>query len=63
MDKKKRKDPDKKKKFSVNSKTGKVTVKKGLKKGTYSVKVKITAKGDKNHNLGTKTITAKIKVK
>lgn len=42
---------------------GKVTVKKGLKKGTYPVKVIATAAGDKNHLKATKTITFKVKVK
>lgn len=51
------------KKITVNSKTGKLTLKKGLKKGTYSVKVKVTAKGNRNYQSGTKTVTAKIKVK
>ena len=40
---------------------GKVTVKKGLKKGTYKVKVK--AAGNKNYKAATKTVTFKIKVK
>lgn len=52
-----------KKYFSVNSTSGKITVKKGLKKGTYKVKVKITAKGDKNHKAATKTVTVTVKVK
>jgi hypothetical protein len=56
------------KKNSGNSKikvasNGKVTVKKGLKKGTYKVKVTVTAKGDSNYNSGSKTVTFKIKVK
>ncbi len=45
------------------SKSGKVTVKKGLKKGTYKVKVKVTAYGDKNHKKASKTVTLKIVVK
>ena len=52
-----------KKYFKVNSKTGKITVKKGLKKGTYKVKVKVKAAGSANYNAGTKTVTVKIKVK
>ena len=51
------------KKITVNSKNGKLTIKKGLKKGTYSVKVKVTAKGNKNYLSGSKTVTVKIKVK
>ena len=48
--------------LSVNAKTGKVTVKKGTKKGTYSIKVKVTAKGDAKHAAYTKTVTCKVKV-
>lgn len=50
-------------KISVNKKTGKITVKKGLKKATYKIKVKVTAKGNKNYKAGSKTVTVKIKVK
>ncbi len=35
----------------MNGKTGRVTVKKGLKKGTYSVKVIIKAKGNANYEI------------
>ena len=46
------------------SKSGKITVKKGLKKGkTYSLKVKVTAKGNTNYKSGSKTVTLKIKIK
>lgn len=52
------------KKITINKKTGKVTVKKGLKKGkTYKVKVKVTAAGNRTYQSGTKTATFKIKVK
>ncbi len=44
-------------------KNGKVTVKKKLKKGTYSVKVKVTAAGNKNYNKVTKNVTFKVRVK
>ena len=37
------------KKLTVNKKNGKITIKKGTKKGTYKIKVKITAAGDANH--------------
>ena len=50
-------------KITVNAKTGKVTVKKGLKRGTYKVKVKVTAKGNANWKSGSKTVTFKVKVK
>ena len=52
-----------KKYFKVNAKNGKITVKKGLKKGTYKVKVKITAKGNSSFKSGTKTATVTVKVK
>lgn len=42
---------------------GKVTVKKGLKRGMYAVKVSVMATGDKTHLAGSKTVTLKVKVK
>ena len=45
------------------SKTGKVTVKKGLKKGTYKVKVKVTKAATANYKVKTVTKTLTIKVK
>ncbi len=51
------------KKITINKKTGKVTVAKGLKKGTYSVKVKIKAAGNANYKASAyKTVTFKIKI-
>lgn len=35
--------------FTVNKTNGKITVKKGLKKGTYKIKVKISAKATANY--------------
>ena len=53
-----------KKYFKVNAKTGKITVKKGLKKGTYKLKIKVKAAGNGNYKASKeKTITVKIKVK
>lgn len=52
-----------KKYFTVNATTGKITVKKGLKKGTYKVKVKVTAAGNSNYKALTKTVTVTVKVK
>ena len=49
-------------KIKVSS-AGKVTVKKGIKKGTYKVKVKAVAKGTANYAQATATKTIKIKVK
>ena len=51
------------KKISVAADTGDITVKKGLKKGIYTVKVKVTAAGDEEHAEVTKTVAVKIKVK
>lgn len=52
------------KKITVNKKTGKITVKKGLKKGkTYKLKVKVSAKGNTAYKSKSKTVTVKIKVK
>ena len=50
------------KKITV-SKAGKITVKKGLKKGTYKVKIKVTAAGNASYKPATKTVTVTIKVK
>ena len=51
------------KKITVNKKTGKVTIKKGLKKGTYKVKVKVKAAGNSEHKpSAVKKVTITIKV-
>ena len=52
------------KKITVNAKTGKVTVKKKLKRGTYKVKVKVMASGTETVKASSwKYVTFKIKVK
>ena len=51
-----------KKYFKVNVKNGKVTVRKGLPAGTYKVKVKVTAAGNKDYKKLSKTIKVTIKV-
>ena len=52
------------KKITINKKTGKVTIKKGLKKGTYKVKVRVKAAGTANYKASpAKTVTFTIKVK
>ena len=51
------------KKITINKKNGKVTVKKGLKKGTYKVKVKVTATGNDVYDKKTVPAVIKIKVK
>ncbi len=50
------------KKITV-SKSGKITVKKGLKKGTYKVKVKVSSASTANYNASSKTVTVKVVVK
>lgn len=51
------------KKITINSKTGKITVKKGLKKGTYKVKVQVRANGNANYKASAwKSVTFRIKV-
>ena len=51
-----------KKKIKV-SKTGKITVKKGLKKGTYRLKVAVTAAGNSNYMPATRIVTLKVRVR
>ena len=48
--------------LKLNTKTGKVTVKKGTPKGTYTFKVKVTAKGNGAYKAKTLTKAVKIKV-
>lgn len=53
-----------KKYFKVDSKTGKITVKKKLKKGTYTLKIKVRCAGNTNYKPSAwKTVTVKVKVK
>ena len=51
------------KKITIDKKTGKVTVKKGLKKGSYKVKVKVKAAGTDNYKAAAKTVTFTVNVK
>ena len=51
------------KKISINKKTGKITLKKGLKKKTYKIKILVTAAGDDKFESGSKTVIVKIKIK
>jgi hypothetical protein len=51
------------KKFTINKKTGKITVKRGVKKGTYRMKVRVADAGTKIYKSKTKTVTVTIKVK
>ena len=43
--------------------TGKITVKKKTKKGTYKLSISVTASGNANYLAATKTVTVTIKVK
>ena len=52
-----------KKYFTINAKTGNVTIKKKLKKGTYKVTCTVSAAGNGSYKAGTKSVTFKIKVK
>ena len=51
-----------KKLVTVSTKTGKITVKKGLPKGTYTLKVQMTSAATKNYKSATTTITVKLKM-
>ena len=52
------------KKITVDKKSGKVTVKKGLKKGSYEVTIKLTAAASANYTAAkAKTVTLTVKVK
>ena len=52
------------KNFRINARTGRIAIKKGLKKGTYKVKVKVKANGNANYKASAvKTVTFKVKVK
>ncbi|MCR5207348.1 MAG: cadherin repeat domain-containing protein, partial [Eubacterium sp.] len=50
------------KKLSINKNSGKITVKKGLKKGTYKLKVKVSAGGNANYKAGSKAVIIIIKI-
>ena len=51
------------KKITINQATGKVKIKKKLRKGTYKVYVKVIAAGDANYNPAETTVMIRIKVK
>lgn len=48
---------------TVNAKTGVLSVRKGAKKGTYKVTVRVKAAAKGNYNAGTKNVTVTIRVK
>ena len=51
------------KQITINAKTGKLSVKKGTKKGTYKVSIKVKAAAKGKYDAGTKTVTVTVKVK
>ena len=52
-----------KKALKINAKTGKITVKKKTKKGTYKMKVTVTAAGSAKYEAASKNVTVTIKVR
>ena len=52
-----------KKKISINSKNGNIILKKGLKKGTYIIKIRVTAAGSSNYQKESKTVKIRLIVK
>ena len=52
-----------KKALTINQKTGKITVKKGTKAGTYKVQVTVKAAGNSSYKSGSKVVTITVKVK
>lgn len=52
-----------KKYFKIDSKTGTVSIKKKLRKGTYKITCKVSCSGNADYKSATKTVTFKIKVK
>ena len=52
-----------KKKLKLNTKNGKLTLKKGLKKGTYKLRIRVTAAGDEWTYPVTKTVKVTLKIK
>ena len=51
------------KRLALNSSNGFITLKKGTKKGTYIIRVKVYASGNSNYYSASKIVTVKIKVK
>ena len=49
--------------ITINKSNGKVTVKKGITKGTYKVKVNVRAAGNTNYKTVSKTVSVKVTVK
>ena len=51
------------KKVSIKKKTGKIVLKKGLKKGSYKLKVRVSAAGNDKYASYKKTVAVKLRVK
>ena len=51
-----------KKQLKINAKTGKITVKKGLKKGTYTLTVKVKSSGEYPYRKGYEYVKVKVKI-
>lgn len=49
--------------LKLNKKSGKITVKKKTKKGTYKIKVRVTAAGTAEYKAASKTVTVTVRVK
>ena len=49
--------------FKIHKKTGTVSVKKGLKKGTYKLKIKVRAAGTAKYKARNKTVTVTVFVR
>ncbi len=52
-----------KKYFKVNKNNGKITVKKGIRKGSYKLRIRIKAGGNKNYKAGSKAVTVTVRVR
>ena len=50
-------------KITINKTTGKITVKKGLKKGTYTLKIKAKTAAGLGYRAAKETVTVKVKIK
>lgn len=51
------------KRLSINKTTGRITVRKGTKRGSYSMKVKVTAAGNSIYKAASKTVIVRVRVK
>lgn len=52
-----------KKYLKLNAKTGKLTIRKGTPKGTYKLKLRVSAAGNHNYKAGGRTVAVKVVVK